>query len=169
MAAATGSMAPGASASLAIAWHYGVNMIPDIAALTAQIEAWVRIWTERDSTDKHTIRKVWQDIAFDAKRAHDTGGINAMWRQVRSPMSATIATLIEHGVKPISPDAWIAPHGVLHHEGGRNEVTLCIEETPGGGSMPGICPECSARSKPHLQRPLLAQVEPRQRCSTLRP
>ena len=52
--------------------------------------------------------------------------LHGMWKEVCSPLSATIAILIEHDIKPIAPDAWNDADGQLPRSFGNVAATLSL-------------------------------------------
>ena len=111
IAEATGLMGPGACATTVIAWSFqkgcyaNKSADPRIALPLEQVKSWMEIWKRSSLRERRRIGNKWSKLL--RKIAH----AKSRWQMVRSPASATIATLLDLGWKPIRPNQWLVPDG----------------------------------------------------------
>jgi hypothetical protein len=76
---------------------------PRVYMPLTQISAWTDLWNSRTHGIKDRIRNIWRGII---KRLRVK---KSRWQQVRGPMSATAATLLDMAWGPVHPDKWVEP------------------------------------------------------------
>jgi hypothetical protein len=83
-----------------IQWVYGKYIDPFIDIRVQHIREWMDLWDSMDTDVRRRVRKFWSrempGIVKDPMR----------WREVKGPISATIATVHDIGWKPAAPDRW---------------------------------------------------------------
>ena len=79
---------------------------PAISKPTQQIRSWMaalKDWAEDGRQDLEVVwRKLWVKLGLEKTKQR--------WQNVAGPLSATIATLADHGWAPIQPAIWLAPN-----------------------------------------------------------
>lgn len=116
LALATGDRTAGACTTTTIQWHFEKSegkADPSLRMPIQQIMTWLRLWKDNQHR-KYTI------IEHRTKTYCKLTTSPNKWLMVRGPMAATIATLIDVGVKPVNPISWLTAnltHSLnIHHD-----------------------------------------------------
>ena len=119
---------------------------PEIHAVMSQVRGWCELWSTASVAEKKLLREVWEKAfpeAMERSKADEerkeqdagarggretrserkkSGGGGSLWKEVRGPISATQATLINIGWLPVSPGRWLDPTRSLEAELGNREA-----------------------------------------------
>ena len=105
VAAATGICQPGKCRTTAIALAFGQGSGPAVKVVREQVGSWLSLW-EGCPELRGDVRVAW---VFHSERVIGERGPD--WHKITGPMTATIATLHNHGWKARCPVAWTGPDG----------------------------------------------------------
>ena len=100
---ATGMAGANACSTSLLSWAFRKNRSkaahpdPRVAIPMEQISAWVGMWTRASASTRRVLGRMW------VKAYRIVAAAKNKWMMVRGPISATIASLIDLGFKPVSP------------------------------------------------------------------
>ena len=109
---ATGMAGASACSTSLLSWAFrkssskSAHPDPRVAIPMEQISAWVGMWDRAAASTRNLIGRMWVKAYRIQAKAKNR------WLMVRGPISATIASLIDLGFKPVSPTRWVTPDGI---------------------------------------------------------
>ena len=112
IAMATSDYTGGACVTTLLRWHYprtNGHADPHLTYPTAQLKTWIRLCSKQTRSIQNVIAELWTNAYRRLSESKNK------WNMAKGPMTATIAMLLDLGLKPIHPQ-------VYHHKAEDGEI-----------------------------------------------
>ena len=109
---ATGLWGANACSTSVLAWAFRrsstntAHADPRVSIPVEQLKSWMSMWARASKTTRRVVERQW------AKAYRIIAASKNRWMMVRGPISATIATVLDIGMKPVAPCRWMTQDGV---------------------------------------------------------